>query len=77
MNDTPESLLKELAQADPVYHDADSGVMSCTLCKTRSVKGGHRDDCLWLRARKLIAWCEEQAKLIAAADPPPTQGARF
>ena len=71
--DTHESLIKELAQADPVYRDVGTDKRSCVLCNAEDPEQGHREDCLWLRARKLISWEEEQAQMIAGADLPPTQ----
>jgi hypothetical protein len=77
MTDTPESLVKELAEADPVYRDVDADALCCVLCDAKVEKQEHSKDCLWLRAKKLAAWSEEQAQRIAAADPPPTQGPEF
>jgi hypothetical protein len=71
--DTHESLVKELAGADPVYRDVDADKLSCVLCNAENLEQGHRHDCLWVRAKKLIAWEEEQAQMIAGADLPPTQ----
>ena len=71
--DTHQSLVKELAQADPVYRDVGVGKQYCVLCNAENLELEHRDDCLWLRARKLISWEEEQAQKIAGADLPPTQ----
>ena len=77
MNDTPQSLLKELAQADPLYLDPDCNARVCILCRAKVDENDHRRDCVWGRAKKLVAWCAEQEGLIAAADPPPTQGPQF
>jgi hypothetical protein len=70
--DTHQSLVKELAQADPVYRDVGDK-RYCVLCNAENIELGHRHDCLWLRARKLISWEEEQAQKVAGADLPPTQ----
>jgi hypothetical protein len=77
VNDTPESLLKELAQADPLYLDPDCDDLVCILCRAKVEENDHRHDCVWLRAKKMVAWRAEQERLIAAADPPPTQGPQF
>jgi hypothetical protein len=77
MDDTADKLVKELAEADPVYRDVDAGALCCVLCEAKVETEQHREDCLWLRARKLIAWCDEQAQKIAATDLPPTQGPEF
>jgi hypothetical protein len=77
MTDTPESLVKELADAKPVYRDVEAGALCCALCEAKVEKEEHSKDCLWLRAKKLVAWSEEQAQRIAAADLPPTQRPEF
>ena len=64
--------MKELAGADPVYRDV-TDKLSCVLCNAENREHGHRDDCLWVRAKKLIAWEEKRAQMIAGADLPPTQ----
>jgi hypothetical protein len=77
MNDTADKLVRELAEADPVYRDGDAGALCCGLCEAKVEKEEHREGCLWLRAKKLVAWNEEQAQRIAAADLPPTQRPEF
>ena len=76
MDDTAVKLVKELAEADPVYR-TDAGALRCVLCDAKVETDQHRKDCLWVRAKKLTAWCDEQAQKVAAADLPPTQGPQF
>ncbi len=52
--DTHESLVKELAGADPVYRDVDADKLSCVLCNAENLEQGHRDDCLWVRAKRQV-----------------------
>jgi hypothetical protein len=77
VNDTADKLLKEFANADPLFLDPDCGELVCILCRAKVEENKHRQDCVWLRATKLVAWNAEQAQRIAGADPVPTQGPKF
>lgn len=54
--DTPLGLLRELADLHPVV-EVEGGDI-CGLCKTSAREGhpiAHREDCIWQRARTLLA----------------------